>query len=84
MNFLVHRSDWRQWLDAEHTTMEYAGGERCWNGPERKTIVKLSCGEANKVISVEVRYFFLLQRISMLGGTKIFLLCRSPTSVSIL
>jgi len=44
---------WGKWIDEGHTQMEYSGGERCWNGPDRKTIVNLSCGDTNEVLSVQ-------------------------------
>jgi protein kinase C substrate 80K-H len=49
------RSEWGSWLNPEHTQMEYVRGERCWNGPDRKTVVNLTCGDANNVVSVSVR-----------------------------
>jgi protein kinase C substrate 80K-H len=44
--------EWGSWLNPEHTQMEYVRGERCWNGPDRKTVVNLTCGDANNVVSV--------------------------------
>jgi len=45
--------EWGSWLNSEHTKMEYTGGERCWNGPDRKTIVDLTCSDTNTVLSVQ-------------------------------
>lgn len=32
--------------------MKYEHGTRCWNGPERSTVVTLVCDDENKVIEV--------------------------------
>jgi hypothetical protein len=40
--------------------MEYIGGERCWNGPDRKTIVELTCSDTNTVLSVQVTIPFVM------------------------
>jgi hypothetical protein len=53
-------SEWGSWLNAEHTKMEYIGGERCWNGPDRKTIVELTCSDTNTVLSVQVTIPFVM------------------------
>lgn len=51
----VNLGTWQDWKDVEganYATMKYTGGLTCWNGPARSTIVNLSCGTENKIVSV--------------------------------
>lgn len=32
--------------------MSYEGGQSCWNGPQRSTVVTIRCGGENKITSV--------------------------------
>ena len=34
------------------TTLEYADGQKCWNGPKRSTTVILECGEKEEIVKV--------------------------------
>ena len=34
-------------------TMEFTGGQSCWQGPQRSMAVKMICGKENKPLSVE-------------------------------
>jgi len=48
---------WAGWAENDETEnkykqMRFTNGLACWNGPQRSTIVHLSCGLENKVISV--------------------------------
>ncbi|XP_006816140.1 glucosidase 2 subunit beta-like [Saccoglossus kowalevskii] len=45
---------WKGWEGPEgnkYSKMKYDGGERCWNGPDRSTLVNLRCGIDNVVIT---------------------------------
>ena len=33
-------------------TVEYLGGQRCWNGIERKLVVDFKCGEKEEIVSI--------------------------------
>lgn len=51
----VNLGHWNEWVGptgAKYTKMKYDRGITCWNGPARSTIVTLSCGTENKLISV--------------------------------
>lgn len=37
---------------AHYTTMLYDRGQKCWNGPQRSTLVTLECGEKNQLLEV--------------------------------
>ncbi|TIB19184.1 hypothetical protein E3P92_00126 [Wallemia ichthyophaga] len=39
--------------EAFYSTQLYNKGQRCWNGPERSTVVEMVCGERNALIEVE-------------------------------
>eukprot|EP00111_Clytia_hemisphaerica_P019852 TCONS_00058531-protein len=41
---------WGNWEDG-YNAMKYTGGTGCWNGPARSTLVKLSCGRENHLLS---------------------------------
>ena len=47
--------EWDKWdgqsTTSLYTTMRYSNGEKCWNGPNRSTVVTLSCGVEEKVLS---------------------------------
>lgn len=51
----VHLGHWNTWVGppgAKYTKMKYDRGVTCWNGPARSTIVTLTCGIENKLMSV--------------------------------
>lgn len=51
----VNLGHWSEWVGpsgAKYIKMKYDRGLTCWNGPARSTIVTLSCGTENKLISV--------------------------------
>lgn len=51
----VNLGHWNEWVGpagAKYTKMKYDRGLTCWNGPARSTIVTLSCGTENKLMSV--------------------------------
>lgn len=39
--------------DDSNRLMNYAQGDRCWNGPARSIKVELNCGEIEEIVSVE-------------------------------
>lgn len=43
--------NWGQWVDG-YNKMKYTGGQGCWNGPARSTLVRMSCGRENLLLSV--------------------------------
>ncbi|KZC14414.1 PREDICTED: glucosidase 2 subunit beta [Dufourea novaeangliae] len=46
---------WNEWVEPEHqkySKMKYDRGLTCWNGPARSTVVSLSCGKENRLLSV--------------------------------
>ncbi|XP_043501870.1 glucosidase 2 subunit beta [Polistes fuscatus] len=46
---------WSEWIGGQgnkYSKIRYDKGLTCWNGPARSTIVNLSCGKENKLISV--------------------------------
>ena len=46
---------WGNWGENEaskYSVMKFQNGLACWNGPQRSTLVRLTCGLENKVISV--------------------------------
>lgn len=49
---LGHWNDWTGPEGQKYSKMKYDRGLTCWNGPARSTIVNLSCGRENKLISV--------------------------------
>lgn len=51
----INLGNWYDWVGPEshkYSKMKYDRGLTCWNGPARSTIVNLSCGKENKLISV--------------------------------
>merc|ERR1711892_375159 len=47
--------NWGEWTGPEgdpYASMKFTGGQTCWNGPARSTIVHLHCGVDNDVTSV--------------------------------
>ena len=36
----------------KNSTIEYAGGARCWNGIERRLIAKYECGKKEEIVSI--------------------------------
>merc|ERR1712106_865415 len=47
--------NWGEWTGPEgdlYASMKFTGGQTCWNGPARSTIVRLHCGVDNDVTSV--------------------------------
>lgn len=43
---------WGQWSgpgDNKYSEMKYTGGLKCWNGPDRSCVVKLTCGKENQL-----------------------------------
>lgn len=49
---LGHWNDWSGPEGQRYSKMKYDSGLSCWNGPARSTIVNLSCGKENKLVSV--------------------------------
>merc|ERR1712142_1276655 len=46
---------WGSWTgpdDDKYSSMKFTGGQGCWNGPARSTIVYLQCGAENTITSV--------------------------------
>lgn len=46
---------WHEWVGPsgnKYSKMKYDRGLTCWNGPARSTIITLSCGKENMLISV--------------------------------
>nr|CCA24761.1 glucosidase 2 subunit beta putative [Albugo laibachii Nc14] len=39
--------------EAQYTKMLFGGGAKCWNGPERSTVVELICGTTEEILSVD-------------------------------
>lgn len=39
-------------VHAQKTSLEYANGQTCWNGPARSTTVILECGQENEILKV--------------------------------
>ena len=39
-------------VKAQRTTLEYDRGQKCWNGPQRSTRVRLECGGKDEVVQV--------------------------------
>lgn len=39
-------------IQVPKTSLEYANGQTCWNGPARSTTVILECGENNEILKV--------------------------------
>lgn len=59
-----------QWSEASINdegirTWQWKDGDKCWNGPKRSALVKVTCGEENKVLSAEepdtCRYVFEME-----------------------
>merc|ERR1712013_741079 len=47
--------NWGSWTgpdDDKYSSMKFTGGQGCWNGPARSTIVYLQCGAENTITSV--------------------------------
>ncbi|XP_076760479.1 glucosidase 2 subunit beta [Xylocopa sonorina] len=49
---LGHWNDWSGPEGRKYSQMKFDRGLTCWNGPARTTMVNLSCGKENKLISV--------------------------------
>nr|XP_031833510.1 glucosidase 2 subunit beta [Nomia melanderi] len=49
---LGHWNEWAGTDGQKYSKMKYDRGLTCWNGPARSTMVSLSCGKENKLISV--------------------------------
>ncbi|XP_056632366.1 glucosidase 2 subunit beta-like [Diorhabda sublineata] len=56
---------WGHWSGPEHNKYEqmtFESGQSCWNGPKRTTVVRVTCGSDNQVLSVSepnrCEYFF--------------------------
>ena len=49
---LGHWNDWNGPEGQKYSRMKYDNGLSCWNGPARSTVVNLSCGRENKLVSV--------------------------------
>ncbi len=47
-----HWSSWDNESANRYQIMKFNNGLACWNGPQRSTLVRLSCGLENKVIAV--------------------------------
>ena len=46
---------WHEWIgpvENKYSKMKYDRGFSCWNGPVRSTVVTLTCGIENKLLSV--------------------------------
>jgi len=46
---------WGEWIGPEggkYSVMKFTGGQTCWNGPARSSIVYLHCGSENNLVSV--------------------------------
>ncbi|KAA8642130.1 hypothetical protein EYZ11_008973 [Aspergillus tanneri] len=39
-------------IAVQRTSLEYANGQTCWNGPARSTTVILECGEENEILKI--------------------------------
>lgn len=51
----VNLGIWNEWVGTDrskYTKMKYDRGLTCWNGPSRSTLVTLTCGTENKLVSV--------------------------------
>lgn len=46
--------NWASWGSEpnKYSTMKFNNGLACWNGPQRSTLVKLSCGIESKLVAV--------------------------------
>lgn len=44
---------WSGWHNAGNQAMIFKDGDHCWNGPSRSVTVSLTCGEAEKIITVD-------------------------------
>ncbi|XP_066299269.1 glucosidase 2 subunit beta-like isoform X2 [Branchiostoma lanceolatum] len=45
---------WESWAgpeDNKYSAMKYTKGQNCWNGPDRSTEVRMTCGIENKLLS---------------------------------
>lgn len=46
---------WSSWVgpdENKYSIMLYDRGQSCWNGPQRSTHVRISCGSENKLTAV--------------------------------
>jgi protein kinase C substrate 80K-H len=44
--------NWQGFSD-DHSSMEFTGGQHCWNGPNRSCKVVLQCGTEDKILSID-------------------------------
>lgn len=46
--------EWEKWdggSGTQYSVMKYSNGEKCWNGPNRSTVVSLKCGVEEVILS---------------------------------
>jgi protein kinase C substrate 80K-H len=44
---------WSGFDDVDRTHLKFTGGQTCWQGPQRSLTVKLRCGEADTLLTVD-------------------------------
>jgi len=47
----VRVGNWVRW-QSDYTELKFDNGERCWGGPDRSMIIKLSCGGDTQILEV--------------------------------